>query len=100
MEISRLPNNPPLTPGRAPQASSPPPDAPPADQFQPATPPPPKIGKKIWGAASLTGTVGMFLGARWGASMGHPALGFAVGTLVGGALGAGLAAFAYSGKPS
>ena len=42
----------------------------------------------------------MFAGARWGASMGHPALGFAVGTLVGGAIGFGLASFAYSGKPS
>ena len=58
------------------------------------------MGKAIWATASLTGTVGMYLGARWGASMGHPALGFAVGTLVGGALGAGLASFAYSGKPS
>ncbi|MBN9414726.1 MAG: hypothetical protein J0I12_04765 [Candidatus Eremiobacteraeota bacterium] len=99
MEISRLPNTPPLTPGRVPQSSTPP-EAPPADQFQPSTPPPPKVGKAIWATASLTGTVGMYLGARWGASMGHPALGFAVGTLVGGALGAGLASFAYSGKPS
>ncbi|MBX3166306.1 MAG: hypothetical protein KF760_02795 [Candidatus Eremiobacteraeota bacterium] len=99
MEISRLPNNPPSIPGRAPQ-STPPPEAQPADQFQPATSPPPKIGKKIWAAASLTGTVGMFVGTRWGASMGHPALGFALGTLVGGAIGAGLASFAYSGKPS
>ncbi|MBS2040161.1 hypothetical protein JST97_34560 [bacterium] len=84
--------------GRLPQASPKPAEKPPADEFQPgsAQPQSPKIGKKIWGAASLTGTVGMFLGARWGASMGHPALGFAVGTLVGGALGAGLAAFAYS----
>jgi len=99
MEISRLPNNPPPVQGRAPQPSTPPP-AQPSDQFEPGTPAPPKVGKKVWGAVSLTGTVGMFVGARWGASMGHPALGFAVGTLVGGAIGFGLASFAYSGKPS
>lgn len=38
----------------------------------------------------------MFVGARWGTSLGHPALGFLIGTLAGGAVGAGLAAFAYS----
>lgn len=98
MEISRLPNTPPPTPGRVPQSSTPPADKPPADQFQPGTnqPEKPKIGKKVWGAASLTGTVGMFVGARWGTSLGHPALGFLIGTLAGGAVGAGLAAFAYS----
>ena len=98
MEISRLPNNPPPTQGRAPQPSTTQP-AQPSDQFEAGTPAP-KVGKKVWGVVSVTGTVGMFVGARWGASMGHPALGFAVGTLVGGAVGFGLASFAYSGKPS
>jgi ABC-type nitrate/sulfonate/bicarbonate transport system permease component len=38
----------------------------------------------------------MFIGAKVGASMGHAALGFLVGTLVGGGVGLALASFAYS----
>ena len=97
MQISRLPNT--ATVRAAKPQQTPPPEQP-KDQFASTPPQPAGIGKKMWATASLTGTVGMFVGARWGNSLGHPALGFAIGTLVGGVVGLALSSFAYSGKPS
>ncbi|MBT9583087.1 hypothetical protein IV102_07050 [bacterium] len=96
MEISRLPSTAPAQPQqKAPQ--SPQPD-PPKDQFQPTPPdaPKPKVGARVFATVSVTGSAGMFIGAKLGASWGNPALGFLVGTLVGGGVGLALANFAYS----
>lgn len=96
MEISRLPSSAPAHPQPRTQQSLPPES--PKDQFQPTPPdaPKPKIGAKVFATVSVTGSAGMFIGAKLGASWGNPALGFLVGTLVGGGVGLALANFAYS----
>jgi len=71
----------------------------PSDGFEktpPEDPAPQKPrGGKVFATVSLTGSAGMFLGAKIGASLGNPAMGFLVGTLVGGGVGLALAQFAY-----
>lgn len=70
-----------------------------SDEFQPnpdKDPAPKKPrGGKVFATVSLTGSAGMFVGAKIGASLGNPAMGFLIGTLVGGGVGLALAQFAY-----